>query len=68
MKLLLKTNFKVSKSSTQDLTDNNNNLNDSKKDLTELEFEEFVSKSGAAGSFMIFRSTKKDDEMGLDEL
>jgi len=67
MKLLLRTNFKVSKSSTQGRTDNNN-LNDSKKDLTELEFEEFVSKSGAAGSFMIFRSTKKDDEMGLDEL
>ena len=63
----MKTNFKVSKSNTQD-SNVNNNLNDPKKDLTELEFEEFVSKSGAAGSFMIFRSTKKDDEMGLEEL
>ena len=36
--------------------------------MTEEEFEEFVSKSGAAGTFMIFRSTKKDDEMGIDEL
>lgn len=58
----------MSKPNAQDLNDDNKNLNDSKKDLTELEFEEFVSKSGAAGSFMIFRSTKKDDEMGLDEL
>ncbi len=57
----------MSKSNTQD-SNVNNNLNDPKKDLTELEFEEFVSKSGAAGSFMIFRSTKKDDEMGLEEL
>jgi len=32
------------------------------------EFEEFVIKSGAAGSFMIFRSSKKDDELGIDEL
>jgi len=38
-------------------------------DLTEEEFEEFVSKSGAAGTFMVFRSkNKKDDEMGIDEL
>tara|TARA_Y100000817_G_scaffold301775_1_gene282065 strand:+ start:280 stop:459 length:180 start_codon:yes stop_codon:yes gene_type:complete len=37
-------------------------------EMTEEEFEEFVSKSGAAGTFMIFRSTKKDDEMGIDEL
>ena len=38
------------------------------EDLTQEEFEEFVSKSGAAGSFMIFRSNKKDSELGLDEL
>lgn len=37
-------------------------------EMTEEEFEEFVSKSGAAGTFMIFRSTKKEDEMGIDEL
>ena len=37
-------------------------------EMTEEEFEEFVSKSGAAGTFMIFRSTKKDDEMCIDEL
>jgi len=38
-------------------------------ELTEEEFEEFVSKAGAAGTFMVFRSNKKkDDEMGIDEL
>ncbi len=69
MKLLLKTNFKVSKVAKSDVTETDNKIvNDSKKDITELEFEEFISKSGAAGSFMVFRSTKKDDEMGLEEL
>ena len=63
----MKTNFKISKTNTSNLS-NDNNFNDSKKDLNELEFEEYVSKTGAAGSFMIFRSTKKDDEMGLEEL
>ncbi len=41
------------------------------KKMTLEEIQElikFVSKSGAAGTFMIFRSTKKDDEMGIDEL
>ena len=39
------------------------------EELTEEEFEDFVSKSGAAGTFMVFRSkSKKEDEMGIDEL
>lgn len=61
---MLKSNFKIKK--------NNNNKKPeqkSKTELTEEEFEEFVSKAGAAGTFMVFRSnTKKDDEMGIDEL
>ena len=32
------------------------------------EFEAFVAKSGAVGSFMIFRSSKEDEELGIDEL
>ena len=32
------------------------------------EFEDFIVNTGAAGSFMIFRSEKKDKEMGIDEL
>jgi hypothetical protein len=39
-----------------------------KKDLTKEEFEEYINKSGAKGSFMIYRSDKKDEELGLDEL
>ena len=39
-----------------------------KKDHTQSEFEEFIIKSGAVGSYMIFRSENKEDEMGIDEL
>ena len=61
--LYMKSNFKPKKSTSD-------KPKKSKKtdEMTEEEFEEFVSKSGAAGTFMIFRSTKKEDEMGIDEL
>ena len=36
--------------------------------LSKKEFEDFVVKSGAKGSFMVYRSTKKEDELGMDEL
>ena len=39
-----------------------------KKDFTENEFEEFILKSGAVGTYMIFRSSNKDDELGMEEL
>jgi hypothetical protein len=39
-----------------------------KKDLTQEEFEDYIIKSGAKGSFMVYRSTKKDEELGLDEI
>tara|TARA_Y100000310_G_C20473706_1_gene711353 strand:+ start:719 stop:895 length:177 start_codon:yes stop_codon:yes gene_type:complete len=38
------------------------------KELTKEEFEEFMIQSGAKGSFMIYRSDKKDDELGVEEL
>jgi hypothetical protein len=38
------------------------------EDLTQEEFEEYIAKSGAKGSFMVYRSEKKDDELGLDEI
>ncbi len=38
------------------------------KEFTKEEFEEFILKSGAKGSFMIYRSDKKEDELGLEEL
>jgi|TARA_B110000263_G_scaffold181459_1_gene159045 hypothetical protein len=52
--------------------DENNKLifkkNDDEKEISAEEFEDFIVKSGAAGSFMIFRSEKKETEMGIDEL
>jgi hypothetical protein len=65
---MIKANFKISKPSKLDETKKEMPDNANKKDLTKEEFEEFVSKSGAAGSFMVFRSNKKDAELGLDEL
>jgi len=61
---LLKSNFKIKKNSNSKKPEQKD-----KTELTEEEFEEFVSKAGAAGTFMVFRSNiKKDDEMGIDEL
>ncbi len=61
----MKTNFKTEKKETPESVDN---LNEQKKDLTPEEFEKFIVNSGAKGSFMVYRSTKKDDEGGIDEL
>ena len=63
----MKANFKIAKASnvenkTVDKTPN------STKDLTKEEFEEFIVKSGAKGSFMVYRSNKKDDELGIKQL
>jgi hypothetical protein len=64
----MKTNFKQKKQSKiQDYSKSNSSEN-KRKELTQEEFEEFVSKSGAAGSFMIFRSKNKNDELGLEQL
>lgn len=62
----MKTNFKKIKS--KHYNENYNDLNENKKKLTPEEFEEFVIKSGARGSFMIYRSKNKDEEMGLEEI
>lgn len=37
-------------------------------ELTQSEFEEFIIKSGASGSFMVFRSEKPEEELGLEEI
>jgi hypothetical protein len=62
----LKTNFKKTSKSDEYVEQLENK--EQKKDLTPEEFEEYVRKSGARGSFMIYRSEKKDEELGLDEL
>ena len=38
------------------------------KEYTKEECEEFMLKSGARGSFMVYRSDNKDDELGLEEI
>jgi len=65
---LIKANFKLSKTTETTKESNIEQTNEPKMNLTPTEFEEYVIKSGAAGSFMIFRSNKKEDELGLDEL
>tara|TARA_B100001765_G_C19247418_1_gene225240 strand:+ start:267 stop:455 length:189 start_codon:yes stop_codon:yes gene_type:complete len=62
----MKTNFR--KNDDKELTSIENVETSDTKDLTQEEFEEYVSQSGAKGSFMIYRSTKKDEELGIDEL
>ncbi len=59
--IIVKSNFKK---------DNDKKFASTKKgkNLTKEEFEKFMIESGAAGSFMIYRSKNKDNEMGLDEL
>jgi hypothetical protein len=66
---LIKTNFKTSKPSRFDTEEKEKtSQNENKKDLTQDEFEAFIVKSGASGSFMVFRSDKPDEELGLEEL
>jgi len=64
---MIKSNFKITKESKADEQRVEKEIED-KKDYSQKEFEEFVSKSGAAGSFMIFRSEEKDTELGIDQL
>jgi hypothetical protein len=60
----MKANFKINKTKVNDVN------KDKKKseNLTREEFEEYMLRSGSKGSFMVYRSEKKDDELGLQEL
>ena len=60
----MKTNFRKNDSTKE----HNVESKPDQKNLTQEEYEEYVIKSGAKGSFMVYRSTKKDEELGLDEL
>lgn len=60
----MKANFKISNTDKEkQLMENSQN-----KETSRSEFEEFIIKSGAKGSFMVYRSTKQDDELGLEQL
>ncbi len=63
----MKSNFKKNEDKILEINEEKN-INSEKKDLTKKEFEEYIAKSGAKGSFMVYRSNNKEDELGLDEL
>ncbi len=66
--MLIKANFKTSRTSRFDAEENDKTCEKSNEQLTQSEFEEFIIKSGASGSFMVFRSDKPDEELGLEEI
>jgi len=63
---MIRSNFKISKPSKAQVDKTEEKKTD--KELSKTEFEDFMIKSGASGSFMVFRSDKKDNELGIDEL
>jgi hypothetical protein len=60
----LKTNFRKE----LDNTNVKETLDIKNKNATKEEFEDFMIKSGAKGSFMVYRSKDKKDELGIDKL
>jgi len=62
----MKTNFGKHKSVEKPNTISE--IYEKKGTMTDEEFEKFIIESGARGSFMIYRSKNKDEELGLDEL
>ena len=64
----MKTNFKKTDSAQYKEYIEYNEVKNDSSELTQKEFEEFIVKSGAKGSFMVYRTEKKEEELGLDEL
>jgi hypothetical protein len=62
----MKANFKITDDKPSDADVPKKSTESS--DLTEEEFEDYLSKAGAVGSFMVFRSNIKKDELGIDSL
>lgn len=69
----MKTNFKKNNSNSSESNEKTSDFviqghKVPEKKLTKEEFEEYIVSSGAKGSFMVYRSEKKDEELGLEEL
>jgi hypothetical protein len=69
----VKTNFKKNNSNSSESNEKTSDFviqghKVPEKKLTKEEFEEYIVSSGAKGSFMVYRSEKKDEELGLEEL
>jgi hypothetical protein len=65
----MKANFKINKNEDSIITEEKTSkTSEQNEELTEEEFEDYMSKAGAVGSFMVFRSNTKKDELGIDNL
>ena len=63
----MKTNFRKNEiNSNKNPSDNI--VKSNQTDLTKEQFEEYMIKCQIKGSFMIYRSSKKEEELGIDEL
>jgi hypothetical protein len=65
---VMKTNFKKTDTGDYKKYDEYDEIKNNSSELTQEEFEEFIVKSGAKGSFMVYRTDKKEQELGIDEL
>ena len=59
----MKTNFRKNENPSSE-SDKKTISNTEQKDLTQEEFEDYITKSGAKGSFMVYRSNQKDEDFG----
>ena len=64
----MKTNFKKTETDEYKKYPEYHEVKNESSELTQEEFEEFIVKTGAKGSFMVYRTEKKEEELGLDEL
>ena len=55
----MKTNFKKTDTGDYKKYDEYDEIKNNSSELTQEEFEEFIVKSGAKGSFMVYRTDKK---------
>ena len=64
----MKNNFKKTETDEYKKYPEYHEVKNESSELTQEEFEEFIVKTGAKGSFMVYRTDKKNQELGIDEL
>ena len=64
----MKTNFKKTETDEYKKYPEYHEVKNESSELTQEEFEEFIVKTGAKGSFIVYRTDKKNQELGIDEL
>ncbi len=63
----MKTNFKKIETNNENEQDSGS-VENQNRTYTQEEFQDYVVKSGAKGSFMIYRSDNEDEELGIEEI